>query len=142
MGSIILDILLPSILNHPNLKKIKKQNKSYLGPIEPSQKAKKIYRDTFGDDFADDFFLSQKRFDHSMYRHGELDYDDVIYCINNPNVITEVIKNEQVNIISVLPNGEFAHILVDVRLNKKSEKIFNKNGIISARYLRTKTLKN
>lgn len=120
---------------------IYREKKSYHGPIEPNENAKQIYSKVFGEKYSSDFFLSQNRVDHFMSEHQELDFDDVIYCINNPNVITKTKANEQVNIISLLPNGNYAYILVDVKLNNKSDKKYNKNGILSARYLRKKTFK-
>ena len=70
-----------------------------------------------------------------MNEHQELDLEDVIYCVNNPNVITQTKVIDQLNIISLLPNGKYAYILVDVKLNDKLDKKYNKTGILSARYL-------
>ena len=112
-----------------------REKKSYVGPIEPNENAKQIYSKIFGEKFSSDFFLSQNRVDHFMNEHQELDLEDVIYCVNNPNVITQTKVIDQLNIISLLPNGKYAYILVDVKLNDKLDKKYNKTGILSARYL-------
>ena len=112
-----------------------REKKSYVGQIEPNEKAKKIYSKVFGNEFADNFYLSPKQLQHINQTHPEVEIEDIEYCLNNPNYITEILKSNQANIISKLPNGKYVYILVDIKLNKRVNVPYTSNGILSARYL-------
>ena len=72
---------------------------------------------------------------HINQTHPEVEIEDIEYCLNNPNYITEILKSNQANIISKLPNGKYVYILVDIKLNKRVNVPYTSNGILSARYL-------
>ena len=120
------------------IKQLADKNKVFEGEIEINENAKKIYRKILGRKFSNSFYVSKRQLLHIITKHTEINVLDIFYCINNPNFVTVIKDKHQINIISYLGNSKYIYILVDVKLNYNFEIKFNKNGILSARYLSNK----
>lgn len=114
----------------------------YVGEIKVNQNVKKIYKTILGHNYSDTFFISDRQLKHIQFNHPEINFFDIAFCINNPNFICKIKNKEQINIISYLGDYKYIYILVDVKINKENNSVFNKKGILSARYINNKKFSN